>query len=324
VYAVVRGVRAAALAQMRISKSSPVGRYGTEQSFAAPRGQWPADSWWQAYGDPQLNGLIDEALADSPSNCRRQGSPAARTGERPGRRLGEPAAGERERIGHRAKAELPLSHARARVTPQGWNDYSRANARFFLGARLLGQEPRGARRGHLGADAVRADAAQARLTLSTAIASAYAELARVHAALDTAKRRFEVRVKTADLLRQRYAQRPRDAGQRAPGGIASRSPRRPTFSRSKSSSRCRETHRGSDGRGPDRGLAIARPAVALTKSFALPQRIPAELLGRRPDIAAARMRAEAAAQADRPGAAAFYPNVNLLAFIGCAIAGLRH
>ena len=27
----------------------PVGRYGTEQSFSAPRGQWPADSWWQRH-----------------------------------------------------------------------------------------------------------------------------------------------------------------------------------------------------------------------------------------------------------------------------------
>src|SRR6267378_3571653 len=28
---------------------------------------WPADIWWRRYGDPQLDGLIDEALAGSPS-----------------------------------------------------------------------------------------------------------------------------------------------------------------------------------------------------------------------------------------------------------------
>src|SRR4029077_8823329 len=28
---------------------------------------WPADGWWRRYGDPQLDALIDEALAGSPS-----------------------------------------------------------------------------------------------------------------------------------------------------------------------------------------------------------------------------------------------------------------
>src|SRR6266481_5871119 len=28
---------------------------------------WPADIWWRSYGDSQLDGLIDEALAGSPS-----------------------------------------------------------------------------------------------------------------------------------------------------------------------------------------------------------------------------------------------------------------
>ena len=28
---------------------------------------WPADTWWQRYKDPQLQSLIEEALKDSPS-----------------------------------------------------------------------------------------------------------------------------------------------------------------------------------------------------------------------------------------------------------------
>jgi len=28
---------------------------------------WPADAWWRGYGDPQLDALVDEALAGSPS-----------------------------------------------------------------------------------------------------------------------------------------------------------------------------------------------------------------------------------------------------------------
>lgn len=40
--------------------------YAAAQSFAAPDAQWPTDRWWSAYGDPQLDQLIDEALAGSP------------------------------------------------------------------------------------------------------------------------------------------------------------------------------------------------------------------------------------------------------------------
>ncbi|MGH8266167.1 MAG: TolC family protein, partial [Steroidobacteraceae bacterium] len=28
---------------------------------------WPADGWWRSYGDPQLDALVAEALAGSPS-----------------------------------------------------------------------------------------------------------------------------------------------------------------------------------------------------------------------------------------------------------------
>jgi NodT family efflux transporter outer membrane factor (OMF) lipoprotein len=70
------------------------------------------------------------------------------------------------------------------------------------------------------------------------------------------------------------------------------------------------------GAGPDRGLAIARPKVSLDKPFGLPDQLAANLLGRRPDIVTARVRAEAAASRIDQARAAFYPNVNLSAFIG--------
>src|SRR5271170_3574610 len=28
---------------------------------------WPTDQWWRSYGDPQLDTLVDEALAGSPT-----------------------------------------------------------------------------------------------------------------------------------------------------------------------------------------------------------------------------------------------------------------
>jgi hypothetical protein len=41
--------------------------FATAESFKAPAADWPKQDWWKAYGDPQLDGLIEEALKDSPS-----------------------------------------------------------------------------------------------------------------------------------------------------------------------------------------------------------------------------------------------------------------
>jgi NodT family efflux transporter outer membrane factor (OMF) lipoprotein len=77
------------------------------------------------------------------------------------------------------------------------------------------------------------------------------------------------------------------------------------------------------GAGPDRGLAIERPTVRLTRGFGLPAQLSADLLGRRPDIVAARLRAEAGAKRIDQAKAGFYPNVNLAAFVGVQSFGLN-
>ncbi len=69
------------------------------------------------------------------------------------------------------------------------------------------------------------------------------------------------------------------------------------------------------GKGPDRGLSLARPTLRMT-SVALPSRVPAELLGRRPDVLASRLRAQAAARDIDSQKAQFYPDINLSALVG--------
>ena len=70
------------------------------------------------------------------------------------------------------------------------------------------------------------------------------------------------------------------------------------------------------GKGPADGERIARPSLELHQAIALPAALPAELIGRRPDIVAQRWRVEAAAKRIDVVKADFYPNINLLAFVG--------
>jgi NodT family efflux transporter outer membrane factor (OMF) lipoprotein len=76
------------------------------------------------------------------------------------------------------------------------------------------------------------------------------------------------------------------------------------------------------GAGPDRGQTLQRPQLNAPASIALPSVLPAQLLGRRPDVAAARAQVEGAARGVRAAEASFYPNVNLTAFAGFQSLGL--
>ena len=78
------------------------------------------------------------------------------------------------------------------------------------------------------------------------------------------------------------------------------------------------------GAGPDRGLAITRPTAQFPGSQGLPQNLALELLGRRPDIIAARSRTEAAARRIDQAKAGFYPSVNLLGFVGLQSLGIEN
>lgn len=78
------------------------------------------------------------------------------------------------------------------------------------------------------------------------------------------------------------------------------------------------------GRGPDRGLTIARPILPAPMHTSLPSALPLTLVGRRPDIVAARWRVEAAQGQIDYAKAQFYPNIDLMAFAGFSSLGLSN
>jgi NodT family efflux transporter outer membrane factor (OMF) lipoprotein len=296
-------------------QAKPAGQYAAEQSLAAPATNWPGDRWWQDYRDAQLDALISEALAGSPTmavakaRLERARSNAQITGA-----ALAPQVSANGSITEQKQSSNYLTPPSA--TPAGWNDYGRATLDFSWELDFWGKNRAALAAATSEADAALADEAQARITLATSVASAYAELARLHAALETATAAREVRTKTAALFRQRF-----DNGLETLAGVRSAESRRAAaeadvLSLTEQLGLQRNRIAALLGAGPDRGLKIVAPAMDLGRTFALPEEIPAQLLGRRPDIVAARLRAEAAGKRIDQARAAFYPNVNLSAFIG--------
>lgn len=70
------------------------------------------------------------------------------------------------------------------------------------------------------------------------------------------------------------------------------------------------------GLGPDAALSLKKPHLKPYPHLKLPDAIPLHLVGRRPDIVAARWQVEAALQGAKNIKARFYPDVNLYAFAG--------
>jgi NodT family efflux transporter outer membrane factor (OMF) lipoprotein len=165
-------------------------------------------------------------------------------------------------------------------------------------------------------EAGRAELAQARLVLSAAVAESYAELARLFALRDVAVRSVEVRRKTAELFDERFRN-----GLETRGGLSVAQARLAAIEGEQLAVEeqiglTRNRIAALLGAGPDRGTSVTRPTINLRANFGLPAELSANLIGRRPDIAAARLLAETQAQRITQKKAEFYPNVNLAAFIG--------
>jgi NodT family efflux transporter outer membrane factor (OMF) lipoprotein len=76
------------------------------------------------------------------------------------------------------------------------------------------------------------------------------------------------------------------------------------------------------GQGADVYAQVQRPTLDPAAILPLPAALPADLLGHRPDVLAARDRIEGAHAGQAAAKAAFYPDINLTAFAGTSAVGL--
>jgi NodT family efflux transporter outer membrane factor (OMF) lipoprotein len=295
--------------------------YTAQSSFSTPSAEWPSQEWWKAYGDEQLDALIAEALTGSPSLVEAE----ARVREAEGFAKQAGAALLPQVFSQSTIAAVKQSYndgAPKAAVPKGWNDVGQASLNFSYEFDFWGKNRAALAAATSAAEAAHADQAQARLTLSTAIASAYADLSQLHADRKAGEDAVDVRNRTAGLLSMRRAQGLENQGavSSAEAGRASAEAQLAAINEAIGLTKNRIA--ALLGQGPDRGLIISEPNIALPKSFGLPADLQADLIGRRPDIAAARGRSEAAAQRIKVAKADFYPNVNLSAVIGVESLGI--
>jgi len=290
--------------------------YATAQTLpASETAAWPADTWWKAYGDAQLDGLIDEALAGNPTlaqaEARLRRAQALANQAKAAELPSASANGSAERAKQSYNNGIP-----ADFVPQGYNNYGRLSLDFAWELDFWGKNRAAVAAATSEARAAQADAAQARLMLSTSVASAYADLARLYAERDVAERSVALRLETEALVRDRVANGLDTRGELRQAEAGAPNARAELAAVDEQIAQTRNGLAALLGAGPDRGLAITRPSVAALKPFGLPSNLAADLIGRRPDVVAAKWRAEAASKRIGQAKAAFYPNINLAAGIG--------
>ncbi len=285
---------------------------------------WPTDEWWMQYGDPQLDALIAEALANSPdvaaaaARFRRAAGVAMEAG---GARLPSVDASA-SAYEDRRSLNNGFSDEIRRFLPSGWRSGDDASVRAGFDLDLWGRN----RAAHAAATsqmrAAAIDAMEARLMLASAVALAYADLGELHSRRDIRQSALELRTASRDLVSKRLVNGLETRGSLRQADAQVATARADLAEADALILLRRHQIAALLGAGPDRGLAIGRPRSLPALPTALPQGVTTDLVARRPDIVAARERAEAAARQVDVARADFFPAIRLDALIGLQSIGL--
>ncbi|WP_321784177.1 efflux transporter outer membrane subunit [Paraburkholderia sp. J94] len=272
--------------------------------------QWPRGDWWRQWHDAQLERVVADATAGNPDlQAFAARVDAARFQTEIAGASAWPQAnvdGEFERRRY-ARYTTPAPPGGTTV----WSNSIGATLTYDLD--LWGKQ-RAIREGAL--DRLHASAADARFAeveLQTGVVRAYVQLSLDYALADAYAAIQNQQRRTFDIATQRWH-----------AGIGSRLEAAQAQTQlSTSATRLQRAQQqialdrlaiaALAGQGPGYGDALARPTLALSVPLALPPALPAELVGHRADVVAARWRVLASEQGIDAAHADFYPDINLLA-----------
>jgi NodT family efflux transporter outer membrane factor (OMF) lipoprotein len=275
--------------------------------------------WWRAFGDAQLDGLVDRALAGNP-NLQVARARLARA------QASADIAGAA--LKPQVDATLDLKRQKFNsnyIYPAPLGGSTQNTGLLQLGASweldFFGKH-RSALDAAIGsANAAAAEVDAARVLLASNVARSYFQWARLNEQLGVAQRTLAQRDETLKLVRDRVA-----AGldtrlelRQSEGGL----PEARQQIEALNEQIALQQHALDALVGqPGATASLRPPMLEAVKPIALRPDMPADLLGRRADIAAARWRVEAATSDVANARTQFYPNVNLTAFVGFQSLGL--
>jgi NodT family efflux transporter outer membrane factor (OMF) lipoprotein len=282
---------------------------------------WPDTHWATQIGGQALQNLIDSALADSPSllaaSARIDAARAMKTVvtayQKPS--LGLNAGSTYQRFTENGLIPPPLAgefYTDNSVTLgvayefDFWNKHS-AELRAILSQEKIAE----------------AERQSARLGLSTAIARTWLQLARQTQQLAISEQLLQLREEQDQLIALRV-KAGLDTDMEVQQGLLQRANLKNEITSWRDAiALSRNQLAALMGAGPERGQQIAVPALAQQKNFGVPANLALDLLGRRPDIVAARWRLEAGQSEIDLAKVQFYPNVSISAFLGLSSLGLE-
>lgn len=279
----------------------------------------PAASWWTALGDAHLNALVGQALQDNPSLAASRArferaaalATASSTASQPHASLGLDAT----RQHYSANGLVPA--------PIAGNTYNSGNAQVGLNwaPDFFGRHAAELESALGQARAAQADSAAAANQLAAQVARSYVALARLLAQREVAQRTLDQRQQLLDLSQQR-TQAGLDSQVELTQAQAGLPDARTQIEMlGEQITLARRTLAVLCGQAPEAQQALA-PRLAQLALQEVPQSLGLDLLGRRPDIVAARWRVEAAGQDIARARADFYPDISLSAFVGLNAIGL--
>ena len=278
-----------------------------------------AADWWQDFGDGQLDRLVAQALEGNP-NLKLAQARLARA----------EAVTEVASAASVPQIGAQLDQTRQRYTANGAVPPPLAGSTRSSGTAQLNAnweldffgKNRAALDAALGSlQAAKADAQAARVLLASNVARSYFQLVRLNEQAELARRTLAQRTETFKLVQDRV-----NAGldtrlelRQSEGGLPEA--RLQLESLQEQIALARNALGALIGQS-DVAAAFIPPAQAAIKNVSLATAIPADLLGRRADITAARWRVEAALNDVASARTQFYPNINLVAFAGFSSIGL--
>ncbi|MFC3100621.1 efflux transporter outer membrane subunit [Altererythrobacter lauratis] len=289
--------------------------------LAAYEGDFPTDRWWLMLGDPVLDQLVGEGLAASPdmAGAAARARRAAAFQDQAQAALLPTLAAEASGAGVRISQNQGFPPG---LIPGSLLSRGRIAALAEFDLDLWGRKRSALAAATSAAQAAQADMAQARLLLISAIVAAYIDLDQLFARRSLAEAALDIARQEQALVASRAAQGlENNAATSRAESQASRAELE-LAAIDEAIALSRNALAALAGAGPDRGLVIVRPTLAEPRSLALPANLPVDLVGRRPDLVAARLRAESAAAGIGVARANFYPDINLAALVGLEAIGI--